>query len=167
MVEEYLHASNPFPSPADALYLATYPLFAAGLFGLVRYRWVGRDLPSLLDALIFTGGLALPVWVYLVQPLTEVEGLTWAQRAISIAYPLGDVLVLALLAGMLTPGSVSGHNRSLQLLAVGTVTLLGFDIAYGICSSTGCGRPAPRSIWAGSSSTRPGGSRRCIHRWWN
>ncbi|MEV0118359.1 aminotransferase class I/II-fold pyridoxal phosphate-dependent enzyme [Streptomyces sp. NPDC050844] len=137
VVEEYLHASNPFPSPADALYLATYPLFAAGLFGLVRYRWVGRDVPSLLDALIFTGGLALPVWVYLVQPLTEVEGLTWAQRAISIAYPLGDVLVLALLAGMLTPGSVSGHNRCVQLLAVGTVTLLGFDIAYGILQLNG------------------------------
>ncbi|MEV0321467.1 aminotransferase class I/II-fold pyridoxal phosphate-dependent enzyme [Streptomyces sp. NPDC050658] len=137
VVEEYLHASNPFPSPADACYLAVYPLFAAGLFGLVRYRWAGRDLPSLLDAMIFTGGLALPVWVYLVQPLTEVEGLTWAQRAISIAYPLGDVLVLALLARLLTPGSVTGHNRSVQLLVVGTVTLLGFDIAYGILQLNG------------------------------
>ncbi len=131
-MEEYFHASNPFPSPADAFYLATYPLFAAGLFGLVRYRWAGRDLPSLLDAMIFTAGLALPVWVYLVQPLTEVEGLTWQQRAISIAYPLGDVLVLALLARLLTPHSLEGRNRSLQLLVVGTVTLLGFDIAYGI-----------------------------------
>ncbi|MGE6734339.1 aminotransferase class I/II-fold pyridoxal phosphate-dependent enzyme, partial [Streptomyces sp. NPDC059900] len=104
VVEEYFQAENPFPSPADAFYLAVYPLLAAGLFGLVRYRWAGRDLPSLLDALIITGGLALPVWVYLVQPLTEVEGLTWPQRAISIAYPLGDVLVLALLARLLTPG---------------------------------------------------------------
>ncbi|MES5820137.1 aminotransferase class I/II-fold pyridoxal phosphate-dependent enzyme [Streptomyces sp. RG80] len=132
VMEEYFHASNPFPSPADALYLTTYPLFAIGLSGLVRYRWDGHDLPSLLDALIFTAGLGLPVWVYLVQPLSALEGMTWQQRAISIAYPLGDVLVLALLARMLTASTVDGHNRSVRLLVVGTVTLLGFDIAYGI-----------------------------------
>ncbi|MGC0335746.1 diguanylate cyclase (GGDEF)-like protein/PAS domain S-box-containing protein [Streptomyces sp. SLBN-8D4] len=132
VMEEYFAASNPFPSPADAFYLATYPLFATGLYGLIRYRWAANDLPSLLDALIFTAGLALPVWVYLAQPLAEVEGLTWQQRVISIAYPLGDVLVLALLARLLTPNPVDGNNRSVQLLVVGTVTLLGFDIAYGI-----------------------------------
>lgn len=132
VMEEYFHASNPFPSPADASYLATYPLFAAGLYGLVRYRWAAHDLPSLLDALIVTAGLALPVWVYLVHPLTEVQGLTWQQRAISIAYPLGDVLVLALLARLLTPRPLDGQNRSVRLLVLGTVTLLGFDIAYGI-----------------------------------
>ncbi|MER5944039.1 EAL domain-containing protein [Streptomyces sp. NPDC001928] len=130
--ESYFAASNPFPSPADACYLAVYPLFAAGLFGLVRYRWVGHDLPSLLDALIVTAGLALPVWVYLVQPLAQLEGLTWQQRAISIAYPLGDILVLALLARLLAPSPVSGSNRAVQLLVLGTLTLLCFDIAYGI-----------------------------------
>lgn len=132
IVEQYFQASNPFPSPSDAAYLTTYPLFAIGLSGLVRYRWAGHDLPSLLDALIITAGLALPVWVYLVQPLTQVEGLTWEQRAISIAYPLGDVLVLALLVRLLAPNPVDAPNRSVQFLVVGTVTLLGFDIAYGI-----------------------------------
>ncbi|MFD0554241.1 putative bifunctional diguanylate cyclase/phosphodiesterase [Streptomyces rectiviolaceus] len=135
--EEYFQAENPFPSPADACYLTVYPLLAAGLFGLVRYRWAGRDLPSLLDALIITGGLALPVWVYLVQPLTEVEGLTWPQRAISIAYPLGDVLVLALLARLLTPGFVTGRNPAVRLLVLGTLTLLAFDITYGILQLNG------------------------------
>ncbi|MFG3275812.1 aminotransferase class I/II-fold pyridoxal phosphate-dependent enzyme [Streptomyces luteogriseus] len=130
--EEYFEASNPFPSPADACYLATYPLFAIGLSGLVRHRWADRDLPSLLDALIITAGLALPVWVYLVQPLTVAEGMTWQQRAISIAYPLGDILVLALLARLLAPSPLTGPNRAVRLLVVGTMTLLLFDIAYGI-----------------------------------
>ncbi|WP_306801468.1 bifunctional diguanylate cyclase/phosphodiesterase [Streptomyces sp. T12] len=135
--EAYFAATNPFPSPADACYLAVYPLFAAGLFGLVRYRWVDHDLPSLLDALIITAGLALPVWVYLVQPLARLEGLTWEQRAISIAYPLGDILVLALLARLLAPSPVSGSNRAVQLLVLGTLTLLCFDIAYGILQLNG------------------------------
>ncbi|QUW88855.1 putative signaling protein [Streptomyces sp. V17-9] len=132
VLEQYYQAANPFPSPADACYLVTYPLFALGLWGLVRQQRAGRDLPSVLDALIITAGLALPVWVYLVRPLTEAEGLTWQQRAISIAYPLGDVLVLALLTRLLLPGPPGGPNRALQLLVAGTVTLLVFDIAYGI-----------------------------------
>ncbi|MFD5632814.1 aminotransferase class I/II-fold pyridoxal phosphate-dependent enzyme [Streptomyces sp. NPDC127077] len=132
VMESYFHFNNPFPSPADACYLAVYPLFAAGLYGLVRYRWPGHDLPSLLDALIFALGLALPVWVFLVQPLTHVPGMTWQQRAISIAYPLGDVLVLAMLARLLAASPGSGRIRSVQLLVLGTATLLTFDIAYGI-----------------------------------
>ncbi|MFE2301272.1 aminotransferase class I/II-fold pyridoxal phosphate-dependent enzyme [Streptomyces sp. NPDC059445] len=132
VMESYFHFNNPFPSPADACYLAVYPLFAGGLYGLVRYRWPGHDLPSLLDALIFALGLALPVWVFLVQPLTHVPGMTWQQRAISIAYPIGDVLVLAMLARLLAASHGSGRIRSLQLLVLGTATLLTFDIAYGI-----------------------------------
>ena len=63
--ETYLSAPHPFPSWADACHLAVYPLFALGLSGLLRYRWTGPDLPGLLDGLVITGGLALPVWVYL------------------------------------------------------------------------------------------------------
>ncbi|MFF7639462.1 EAL domain-containing protein [Streptomyces canus] len=128
--EHYFRASA--PSPADACFLAVYPLFAAGLFGLVRYRWVRRDLPSLLDALIVTAGLGLPVWIYLAQPLATMGGLSWQQRAISIAYPLGDLVLLAMVARLLAAGPRSGHHRAVQLLALGTVTLLGFDIAYEI-----------------------------------
>ena len=130
--EQYFRAAPSFPSPVDACHLAAYPLLAAGLFGLVRYRWADRDLPGLLDAMIITAGLALPVWIYLVQPLATLEGLTWEEHAIRLAYPLGDILVLAMLVRLLAPGRVSGPERSVQLLILGTVTLLAFDIAYGI-----------------------------------
>ncbi|WP_435808847.1 EAL domain-containing protein [Streptomyces massasporeus] len=138
--EAYFTTANPYPSPADACYLAVYPLFAAGLFGLVRYRWVGRDVPGLLDALMVTTGLGLVVWVHLVQPLTRLEGLPWQERAIGIAYPLGDVLVLALLVRLLSPGNASGMNRAAQLLVLGTLTLLCFDIAHGILQLAGTWR---------------------------
>ncbi|MET9592908.1 EAL domain-containing protein [Streptomyces sp. NPDC006516] len=132
VLEVYLGVAAPFPSAADVAYLLTYPLLAAGLLGLLRYRWLNRDLPSLLDALIFTGALALVVWVSLMRPLTDVEGMTWQERAVSMAYPLGDVLVLALLFRLLTPSQPAGSNRSVQFLVLGTVTVLGFDILYGI-----------------------------------
>ncbi|MFK4100558.1 EAL domain-containing protein [Streptomyces sp. NPDC019531] len=130
MQEQYFRAAD--PSPADACFLAVYPLFAAGLFGLVAYRWVHHDLPSLLDALIVTAGLGLPVWIYLVQPVASLDGLSWQQRAISIAYPLGDLVLLGLVARLLAADPRSGHHRTVQLLGLGTVTLLGFDIAFGV-----------------------------------
>ncbi|GAB2762205.1 EAL domain-containing protein [Streptomyces bullii] len=129
--ETYFHAPTTFPSPADASSLVVYALLIAGLFGLVRHRWVGRDPPGLLDALIITAGIVLPVWVYLVQPLTRLEELTWQQRAISIAYPLGGVLVLALLVRLLAPSREEARpNRAVQLIVVGTGTMLCCDIAY-------------------------------------
>ncbi|MFE7897894.1 putative bifunctional diguanylate cyclase/phosphodiesterase [Streptomyces sp. NPDC057424] len=133
--ESYFSAST--PSPADACRLAVYPLLALGLSGLLRYRLTGRDLPGLLDALVITGGLALPVWVYLVQPLAQREGLTWQQRAISVACPLGGVLVLALLVRLLAHGPAPGANRAARLLVLGTLALLGSDVALGILRLNG------------------------------
>ncbi|MFI2433596.1 putative bifunctional diguanylate cyclase/phosphodiesterase [Streptomyces sp. NPDC018693] len=138
--EAYFHASAPARPPSDACYLAAYLLFTAGLYGLVRHRWVGRDLPGLLDALIVTAGLALPVWVYLVQPLARLESPAW-QRETSIIYLLGDVLVLAMLLQLLAPRPVSGRNRAVLLLVLGASTLLCVDITYGILQLNDTWRP--------------------------
>lgn len=129
--EAYFSSPRPFPSPADAGYLVAYGLFAVGLSGLVRWR--GRDLPGLLDALVITAGLALPVWVYLLQPLAREEGLTWQQRLVSVASPLGDVLLLALLARLLVRGGPGpGTRPSVQLLVLGICALCAFDTARAV-----------------------------------
>ena len=57
-------------------------------------------------------------------------GLTWLQKAVSIAYPLGDVLVLAMLVRLIAPGG--GRSWAVQLLALGTVGLLASDVSYGL-----------------------------------
>ncbi|MER5208037.1 aminotransferase class I/II-fold pyridoxal phosphate-dependent enzyme [Streptomyces sp. NPDC002825] len=134
-LEAFFGQTRPFPSVADALYLATYPLFAVGLFGFIRYRAVGRDLAVLLDALILTSGLALLCWVNLITPLARSEGMTWTEKAISIAYPLGDVLMLAMLARLLVPGGL--RSRSVQLLTLGTCGILASDVIYGILQLKG------------------------------
>ncbi|MDX2560819.1 aminotransferase class I/II-fold pyridoxal phosphate-dependent enzyme [Streptomyces sp. TX20-6-3] len=128
-LEAFFGQTRPFPSVADALYLATYPLFAIGLFGFIRYRAVGRDLGVVLDALILTSGLALLSWVNLITPLARSEDMSWTEKAISIAYPLGDVLMLAMLARLLVPGGL--RSRSVQLLTLGTCGILASDVIYG------------------------------------
>ncbi|MER6616412.1 aminotransferase class I/II-fold pyridoxal phosphate-dependent enzyme [Streptomyces xantholiticus] len=135
ILNSFFDQSNPFPSVADAFYLSTYPLFAAGLIGFIHYRWPGKDLPSLLDALVFTAGLAVLLWVYLIGPLSHAEGMTWIQRAISIAYPLGDVLMLTMLTRLLASGVAI--TRSMQLLTLGTLGILVSDVLYGLLQLKG------------------------------
>jgi diguanylate cyclase (GGDEF)-like protein/PAS domain S-box-containing protein len=120
----------PFPSFADALYLLEYPLYAAAVFIFIRWRSPGRDRRSLIDALILTCGLALLSWIFLVLPYARNPGLTWLQKCVAIAYPLGDVLVLAMIARLLAPGM--GRGKSVLLLVLGTVGVLVSDVAYGL-----------------------------------
>lgn len=130
ILESFFGQENPFPSVADLLYLLTYPLFAAGIFGFIRFRCVSRDIASLLDALLLTSGLALLSWVHLIHPMSEDSSMSWYEKAITIAYPLGDVLILAMLARLLTLGGM--RDRSVQLLTVGTVGILANDVVYGL-----------------------------------
>ncbi|WP_381030253.1 putative bifunctional diguanylate cyclase/phosphodiesterase [Streptomyces bullii] len=132
------HGQNVFPSIADGFYLAAYPLYAAGLLGFVRWRTSWRDHASLIDALTLTVGLALLSWLFLIEPYARVTDLTWVQKAFSIAYPLGDILVLAMLLRLLA--GRGGKSRSLMLLTAGTVGLLTADVAYGLIQLNGTWR---------------------------
>jgi diguanylate cyclase (GGDEF)-like protein len=120
---------NPFPSPADAFYLATYPLFAGGLLAMVRARRGERDSGALLDALIVTTACGLLAWLYLIVPYVRAVDMTVFEKLISVAYPLGDIAILSVLARLLSDGG--RRNAALKLLMVGAGGLLCADVAYG------------------------------------
>jgi len=73
--EDVLH-DDPFPSLADVLYLASYPLFTAGLFLLARRRAAERDIGGLLDAGIVAAGLGLLSWTVLMRPIAADDTLS-------------------------------------------------------------------------------------------
>jgi diguanylate cyclase (GGDEF)-like protein/PAS domain S-box-containing protein len=128
VLTDVLHQEDPFPSVADAFYLAMYPLFVAGLFILIRARTTTRDWASMIDALTMATGMGLLSWVYLISPYLEADGLSWLTRATSIAYPVADVVVLATLARLCATGL---RIRSVQLLALAAIGLLAADVCYG------------------------------------
>jgi diguanylate cyclase (GGDEF)-like protein/PAS domain S-box-containing protein len=130
-----LHQDNPFPSLADVFYLAMYPLAAAALALFIRARTPSADSSSLIDALIITTGLGLLSWIYLIEPFVRNGELTWQQKVISVAYPLGDVLMLAMLARLLADGGF--RCRSLRMLSFATLGLLGSDVLYGLIQLNG------------------------------
>ena len=130
VLTQIITAKVPFPSFADVLYLVTYPLYAAGLLIFIWWRTPDRDRRSLIDALILTVGLALLSWIYLILPYAHNPGLSWIQKSVAISYPLGDVLVLAMIARLLVPGT--GRTRSVYLLTLGTVGMLASDASFGL-----------------------------------
>jgi|SRR5215217_1676138 len=101
-----------FPSVADVFYLAAYPFLMAGLLLLIRARSPGADRASLLDALVVTVGLGVVSWVFLVGPLAHSPDLTLAERVVSMAYPIMDVLLLATVVRLAVDGGPRPPARS-------------------------------------------------------
>jgi len=121
----------PFPSFIDAIYITMYPVLAIGLLLLARKRVPGGDRASLIDALTITLGVGLLSWIFLIGPNVRGPG-TVLVRLTAAAYPLGDVLVLAMLAHLWSNGGF--RHTAGRLLAIGTVGTLVSDSLYGLAN---------------------------------
>ena len=119
----------PWPSFADVLYLAGYPLFCAGLMALIRSRRIrGRDRGALIDAIIVATSLGVLSWVFLIAPSANDPSLSLLERVTSVAYPLMDVLLLTVaLRLMFAPGA---REASYAFLVTGLVSYLVADAVY-------------------------------------
>ncbi|PRY13966.1 putative bifunctional diguanylate cyclase/phosphodiesterase [Kineococcus rhizosphaerae] len=127
-----LHVS-PFPSVADLGYLAAYPLQAAGIVLLTRGRRL--NAAGRLDVGIVTVALALPLWVFLVEPVVLSPAEPLLDRLADLSYPLADLVVLALLVRC---GAVTrGLNPAARLLALGALVLPVADLAYAAFGNDG------------------------------
>jgi signal transduction histidine kinase len=122
---------TPFPSAADGLYLAAYPLLFAGVLLLGRTR--GQELRfALADVFVAAGALALVQWVFVMEPLAKEE--SGVARVILLAYPAMDVLLAAALARLLfTP---AWRAPALWLLAGAVLLqLVGDEIYLGVADT--------------------------------
>jgi diguanylate cyclase (GGDEF)-like protein/PAS domain S-box-containing protein len=127
-----------------AVGLAAYPLAVAGLLGFLRWHGPGQNRRGLLDGLILGTGLGLAGWLYLVLPYSRAPGLTAPQMVVALAYPLGDVLLLTMLARLLVPGPA--RAGAARLLALGAAGLLVADAWH--CASRLHGNVHPGALGA-------------------
>ncbi|MGA2528874.1 MAG: EAL domain-containing protein [Acidimicrobiales bacterium] len=121
----------PFPSFIDAIYVTMYPVLAIGLLLLARARVPGGDRASLLDSLTVTLGVGLLSWIFLIGPNVRAPGGILV-RLTAAAYPLGDVLVLAMLAHLWGSGGL--RHTAGKLLAIGALGTLASDSLYGLAN---------------------------------
>src|SRR5450830_1025113 len=104
-------------SPADAFYLATYPLVAGGLLLFARSRGPELRPTALLDSAIVTVGVGLLSWVFLIEPSLVTARGPLLGRLVAIAYPLGNVLLFgALVRFAKAPGVGRAVSRVLAIL---------------------------------------------------
>ncbi|GAA4603230.1 diguanylate cyclase (GGDEF)-like protein/PAS domain S-box-containing protein [Actinoplanes octamycinicus] len=119
-----------FPAVNDVLYLLVYPLLTAAFLIFVRARrGRGDNKAALLDALVPTVGLGLVAWVYWIAPFTRAEDLSVLEKVVSVGYPLGDVLALAMVLRMFT--ATGRRPAALGGLGLAMVGLLISDVFYG------------------------------------
>ncbi|MEV4641035.1 bifunctional diguanylate cyclase/phosphodiesterase [Actinoplanes sp. NPDC049548] len=127
----YVLDREPYPSPADYFYLSAYPMLVAGLVMLMRGRTgAGRDLTALVDAAIVAVGLGLVFWVFVMHPIAADSTASAFERAVGVAYPAADTLLLAMLARFYT--GMGARSRSIRLLGAAALLLLVADIAYAL-----------------------------------
>lgn len=123
---------DPFPSTADIAYLLGYPFMAIGLLVAVRRRITGGDRASLLDAAILAIGAAVAWWAFVLGPHAAAANPEPVPFAISIAYPLGDLLLIGMALGLvMTPGA---RSASFRLFLASLATVLVADLVFGLQS---------------------------------
>jgi diguanylate cyclase (GGDEF)-like protein len=159
----------PFPSVCDALWLTLYPLSYAGIVGFAHLRGQ-RTVPAgvWLDGLIAGAGLAALGAAFVFESVQASATGSPAAVATELAYPIGDLLLAALMVGVL---ALRGWriDRTWGLLAGGFLLLAVADSMYAVQVAHGSSSPSPLTnlayvvavgslafaAWQGDSEIRP------------
>ncbi len=133
----------PYPSPADVGYLLFYPLAYAGLILLVRARAHEINWRLWMDGAIAALGTAALGAAFVFDFVAEKTEGTPLQIATTLAYPLGDIAMVAMVIGVV---ALTGWRpgRTWSLLLVGLSALVIADIAYTLQST---GEALPGGNW--------------------
>ena len=129
-------AAPPFPSAADPLWLLPYPLYYAALVLLVRSRMRRFHRSWWLDGVIAVLAVGALSTALIFEPLQELTGGGPAVVAVTLAYPILDVV---LLAGVATVFTITGWRpgRMWTVLGVGLSLNSAADALYTWQSSAG------------------------------
>ncbi len=118
----------PFPSIADAFYLAVGPTTVLGLVLLIRQVRRKKDWSGLIDALIVAIAAGLVSWIFLISPYVDDATLSLPVKLTSIAYPMMDLLMLSA-ALRLAFGGIRSKASMLTVASIGA--LFATDMVYG------------------------------------
>src|SRR5690242_8449606 len=132
-VEAILTATQPeltFPSLADAAYLSLYPAAAAGLIVLIRRRAAQRNWSTLVDTTTLTTGISLLAWIFMVRPAASDPSVGLLGHIVSVAYPVGDIVLLAMTVRLMLDGIA--RNRAFVALLAALMAFLGGDSAWAL-----------------------------------
>jgi diguanylate cyclase (GGDEF)-like protein/PAS domain S-box-containing protein len=126
---EVVLGTEPYPSIADALYIAFYPLLLIGLLALPRERGA-NPVRTLLDLAIVVVGSSTVVWWLVLEPVAAATASSGSDAFVALAYPVGDLLLLFALASTLMSRLVGTSRTALALLGIGLALNVIADLTY-------------------------------------
>jgi two-component system cell cycle response regulator len=119
----------PYPSPADVGYLLFYPLAYAGLALLVRARAHQMNWRLWTDGLIAALGTAALGTAFVFDFVADHATGSTLEQATTLAYPLGDIALVAILVGVVAlTGWRPGRTWALLLASLAAMAVA--DVAY-------------------------------------
>ena len=129
-----LTGSSPYVSPADGIYLLTYPPLFAAVFLMARGRTGRRGVRALIDGLILAMGLGLLAWEsVLVAPGSLNSANGFLHHLVLISYPLLDLFLVGGLVGLLLTATRSG--AAIRWFAVYVGLFVAADYLYVVAAS--------------------------------
>jgi diguanylate cyclase (GGDEF)-like protein/PAS domain S-box-containing protein len=128
----------PFPSLADVGYLGAVPLAAAGLLLLPAgsQTWAGR-VRTLIDGLMIAGSALLTSWVIVLSKVFAQGGDPFS-HGISLAYPIGDVVVVTIVLYVLLRARQQrvSHGIPIGLIGLALVAMAFSDSGFTYLTAT-------------------------------
>jgi len=130
VLEVGLH-QEPIASVSDVFYLMFYPFVAIGILLLPAVPLTRKEkLKLLLDTGIVMISAVLVFWAFLIEPTIAANREDTMVLAISLAYPVMDLILFFALLQLLFRRLRSEEQRPLLLLAVGIVIGIVTDVVY-------------------------------------
>jgi signal transduction histidine kinase len=124
--------SSPYPSLADPFYLAFYPLLLFALWHVPMLSVTrARFMRILLDGATLVLGGGAVVWYLVLGPTALEGGQSALAMAVSLAFPVGDLFLLAGLAAVLLRQAPAAVRVPLALVAVAVLLGVVADVFYG------------------------------------
>ncbi|GLY94243.1 EAL domain-containing protein [Actinoplanes sp. NBRC 103695] len=131
-LESFRGDNVPFPSQADTGYIGMVLLTPAGLLVLPsQAQALANRARSVLDGLMVAASLLLIAFIVIVEPLLRAGFDSMLELVISLAYPLGDVVIVTIVVYMLALQRQQGRDLGrLALVGAGIVAFAISDIGY-------------------------------------
>jgi diguanylate cyclase (GGDEF)-like protein/PAS domain S-box-containing protein len=125
---------EPFPSLADVGYLGAVPLAIAAMLSMpTAAQTVAGRIRAVLDGLMIASALLLTSWVVVLGPVARAGGEDIVIQAISLAYPIGDVVLATIVVYVLLRTRQRPQARDrfpLGLVGLGLVAIAVADSGF-------------------------------------
>jgi diguanylate cyclase (GGDEF)-like protein/PAS domain S-box-containing protein len=142
---------QPYPSLADIGYLSLYPLLLWALLSFPVAPTTRADRTRVwLDTSVVVLGAAMVLWHFVIRPVALAEHTEALEAALSLAYPVFDLVLVFGTATLMLRRTVGGGGTALACLAAGLFFNAVANLVYGyqLTAGTFASGGWPDALWA-------------------